>query len=420
MARSDGKFKWVVLFVLVFSAALLNFSNMVFASRPVDVMAQFHMDQAQLTAISSVGVLPGALFSILMGNYFDRHSAKSIRHVGFALLVLAAACQVARVFAFSYVQLFIITFLSGTFFLPTQVLPAKLIGAWFDRSEMAAANGVYGSGAGLGITIAFAVGSLFPTTVSALAFCAGGYVLMALLWVVVVKMPVREADAVGDGASAARVGSSEASVPTVSFKAVLKSRNMWFVMICGGLAAGAPLLLNSYMINAFMANGFPQAYTSVLGVIFNIALVLGAIIPGIIVAKLGRYNIPYFVFCLGGGILIFLTYVLPAGVLTFILLPLGGFLSASSLSMNFARIPLLPLTGDFGAENIGIAGGMNNTAMGVCMFVLPTIAAAVFGTNYLAVFLTLLGFFVVMAVVGGVLIPELGEKGELACRAREK
>ena len=63
---------------------------------------------------------------------------------------------------------------------------------------------------------------------------------------------------------------------------------------------------------------------------------------------------------------------------------------------------------------------MNNTAMGVCMFVLPTIAALVFGTNYLAVFLTLLGFFVVMAIVGGILIPELGEKGELARRARSR
>lgn len=406
---SGGTFKWAVLFVLVFSAALLNFSNMVFASRPVEVMAQFHMDQAQLTAISSIGVLPGALFSIVLGNYFDRHGARSIRYVGFVLLLLAAACQIARVFAFSYVQLFIITFLSGTFFLPTQVLPAKLIEAWFDRSEMAAANGVYGSGAGLGITIAFAVGSLFPTTVSALAFCAGGYVLMALLWAAVAKMPTNA----GEAAPASSDGA-----PAVSVKAVLKSRNMWFVMICGGLASGAPLLLNSYMINAFMANGFPQAYTSVLGVIFNIALVLGAIIPGIIVAKLGRYNAPYFVLCLGGGILIFLTYVLPAGVLTFILLPLGGFLSASSLSMNFARIGLLPLTGDFGPESIGIAGGMNNTAMGVCMFILPTIAALVFGTNYLAVFVTLLGFFVVMAVVGGVLMPELGEKGALAKKAR--
>ena len=414
MGKQGSKFKWVVLFVLVFSAALLNFSNMVFASRPVEVMAQFHMDQAQLTAISSVGVLPGALFSILMGNYFDRHGAKSIRRVGFALLLMAAICQILRVFAFSYVQLFIITFLSGTFFLPTQVLPAKLIEAWFDRSEMAAANGVYGSGAGLGITIAFAVGSLFPTTTSVLAFCAGGYVLMALLWAAVVKMPAR---------AGVRDAQNAADVPVaaqVSFKAVLKSRNMWFVMICGGLASGAPLLLNSYMINAFMANGFPQAYTSVLGVVYNIALVLGAIIPGIVVAKLGRYNLPYLVFCLSGGTLIFLTYVLPAGVITFILLPLGGFLSASSLSMTFARIGLLPLTGDFGPENIGIAGGMNNTAMGVCMFVLPTIAALVFGTNYLAVFLTLLGFFVVMAIVGGILIPELGEKGELARRARSR
>ena len=83
-----------------------------------------------------------------------------------------------------------------------------------------------------------------------------------------------------------------------------------------------------------------------------------------------------------------------------------------------ARISLVPLTGDFGPENIGIAGGMNNTAMGLCMFVLPTIAAVALGDNYLGVFITLLVFFAVMALCGGILLPELGEKGELARRAR--
>ena len=56
--------------------------------------------------------------------------------------------------------------------------------------------------------------------------------------------------------------------------------------------------------------------------------------------------------------------------------------------------------------------------MGLCMFVLPTIAAVALGDNYLGVFITLLAFFVVMALCGGILLPELGEKGELARRAR--
>ena len=182
MAAKGTGFKWAVLAVLVMGTAMLNYSNMVFASRPLDVMAQYGMDQAQLTAISSIAVLPGAFFSIALGNWFDKHGSRGVRYVGAALIALAACCQLWRVYADSYVALFAITFLSGTFFLPTQVLPAKLIEAWFPRRQMGTAMGVFGASAGVGIMAVFAFGSLFPSTTVALLSCAAGFACVALLW----------------------------------------------------------------------------------------------------------------------------------------------------------------------------------------------------------------------------------------------
>lgn len=430
MAAVKGSgFKWAVLFLMVFGAAMLNFSNMVFSARSVDVMAQFNMDQAQLTAISGIGVLPGALFSIVLGSFFDKRGPRSIRYAGAVLLFLAAACQVWRVFAGSYVELFVITFLSGTFFLPTQVLPAKMIESWFERAEMGTAMGVYGAAAGIGITCAFAVGALFPTTTMALAFCAGGYVVVALYWLFAAKLPdaddpdgqvrSRGAGAPGqEGRVPEGQVSATATAPQVSVKAVLRSKNMWLVMICGGLAAGAPLLYNSYIINAFIDKGMDLSLTSVIGVIFNIGLVVGAIVTGFIVSKAGRYNRVYTVFPLVSAAALAASYFLPLGPQTYVLTVVGALFAACTLSVNMARIGLIPLTGDFGPENIGIAGGMNNTAMGVCMFVLPTISAVALGNNYVGVFITLAAFFAIMSICGGILLPELGEKGELARRAR--
>ena len=240
MTKGSG-FKWAVLFLMVFGAAMLNFSNMVFSARSVDVMAQFGMDQAQLTAVSGIGVLPGALFSVFMGGFFDKRGPSSIRFAGAALLLLAAACQVWRVFASSYAELFAITFLSGTFFLPTQVLPAKMIEAWFERSELGTAMGIYGAAAGVGITAAFALGALFPTTTMALAFCACGYVVAAVYWLFAAKLPQSDGGHEARNAQEAAAGGDD-----VSIKAVLKSRNMWLVMVCGGLAAGAPLLFEQF------------------------------------------------------------------------------------------------------------------------------------------------------------------------------
>ncbi|MBR0405678.1 MAG: MFS transporter [Eggerthellaceae bacterium] len=410
MAKKGSGFKWAVLFLMVFGAAMLNFSNMVFSARSVDVMAQFGMDQAQLTAISGIGVLPGALFSVVLGNFFDKRGPSSIRYAGAVLLFLAAACQIWRVFAGTYVELFIITFLSGTFFLPTQVLPAKMIEAWFERSEMGTAMGVYGAAAGIGITAAFAVGALFPTTTMALAFCAGGYVVVAVYWLLAAKLPSSEAPS--------EAASDSGDGPKVSVGAVLKSKNMWLIMICGGLAAGAPLLYNSYIINAFIDKGMEPALTSLVGVLFNIGLVVGAIVTGFIVSKAGRYNRVYTTFPIIAATCLVASYFIPLGPQTFVLTVAGALFAASTLSVNMARIGLIPLTGDFGPENIGIAGGMNNTAMGVCMFVLPTISAVALGNNYVGVFITLFVFFAIMALCGGILLPELGENGELARRAR--
>lgn len=132
--QQKSSMRWVILFILVFGTAMLNFSNLIFASRPTDVMEQFNMTQTQLTAISTVGQLPGAFFSVWLGHMIDK---KGVRMLPGILLALAAACQIWRCFAADYVSLFIITFLAGAFFLPTQILQGKLLGVWFSREEMA-------------------------------------------------------------------------------------------------------------------------------------------------------------------------------------------------------------------------------------------------------------------------------------------
>ena len=400
-----SSYRWAVLFILVLGTAVLNFSNLIFASRPTDVMAQFNMTQGQLTAISTVGQLPGAFFSIWLGHMFDK---KGVRFLPGILLALAAACQIWRIFATDYVSLFIITFLAGTFFLPTQILPGKLLGVWFPREEMGTAMGIYGAAAGVGTTLAFAFGNMFSSISSAFTFIAIGYVIEAVLWFAIAKMP---AEAVPAGPAP--------EAPKGSYKNVFKSKNMWLLMLCGGLSVGAALLLNSYLVNAFLAKGMDPASASSVATTLNICLVIGGVLSGIVVSKVGRYNVPYIVICVGGAILYYIAYMIPVSALTYVLIAIGGIVVSGSIGVNMARIPLLPLTGEFGMEDVGIAGGMNNTAVGIFAFVLPTIVATFVGGNYTVIFTMMAIFLVIIAIIGGVLMPELGEKGKLAQKARE-
>ena len=403
MQQKSSSLRWVILFVLTLGTAMLNFSNLIFASRPVDVMAQFNLSQAQLTAISTVGQLPGAFLSVYLGHLVDK---KGVRWLPGVLLALAAACQIWRIFAGDFISLMIITFCAGALFLPTQILQGKLLGAWFSREQMGFAMGIYGAGAGIGTTLAFAFGGLFPTIQSAFTAIAVGYVIVTILWFVFISMP--------SNAAAGPVP----EMPKGNLSKVFKSKSMWMVMICGGLAVGAALLLNSYIINAFIGKGLDPTAASGIATLLNVCLLIGSILSGIVVSKVGRYNLPYIVICIGGAVLYLLAYLLPISGFTYVLVAVGGIVVAGSIGVNMSRIPLLPMTGEFGPEDIGAAGGMCNTAVGVCAFVIPVIIATFVGDNYTAIFTIMAIFLVIIAIVGGIIMPELGEKGALAKKLR--
>ena len=401
--------RWVVLFTLVVGMIVMNIGNFVFSTNPGPMMAKYNMDQAQLTALTTISLLPGAFFSIILGNFFDKKGPKAVRFVGAAMIAAAALCQLARVYVDSYGVLVVLTFLSGSLFLPTQVLPAKLIGAWFDAKEGSLAMGIYSAAAGTGVLLAFGLAAVVPDTFMSLMICFLAFVLVTVLWVFFGKLP--------EGAPQAF---AQPEAGKGGFKALLKSKNLWMVMLCNGVAASMPTLLNSYLVNVLLAKGMTTEVAALLGMVLSAFMIVGSIVQGSIVAKLGKMNKEYLIACGLAGVLLFAVYPAPNDVLTIVFLCVGGFCAAGGMAVNFGRVSLLPLTGDFGPESIGAAGGMVNTAMGLCGFVLPTLVASIFGANYFAVFATIGAFFILIAIVGGLIIPELGERGELAQKAKQQ
>lgn len=401
--------RWVVLFTLVVGMIVMNIGNFVFSTNPGPMMAKYNMDQAQLTALTTISLLPGAFFSIVLGNFFDKKGPKAVRFVGAAMIAAAALCQLARVYVDSYGVLVVLTFLSGSLFLPTQVLPAKLIGAWFDAKEGSLAMGIYSAAAGTGVLLAFSLAAVVPDTFMSLMICFLAFVLVTVLWVFFGKLP-----------EGALQTSAQPEAGKGGFKALLKSKNLWMVMLCNGVAASMPTLLNSYLVNVLLAKGMTTEVAALLGMVLSAFMIVGSIVQGSIVAKLGKMNKEYLIACGLAGVLLFAVYPAPNDVLTIVFLCVGGFCAAGGMAVNFGRVSLLPLTGDFGPESIGAAGGMVNTAMGLCGFVLPTLVASIFGANYFAVFATIGAFFILIAIVGGLIIPELGERGELAQKAEQQ
>jgi hypothetical protein len=101
------------------------------------------------------------------------------------------------------------------------------------------------------------------------------------------------------------------------------------------------------------------------------------------------------------------------------MIALSGLVVSGSIGINTTRVPLLPLTKEFGMECVATANGVNNTGIGILAFLTPTVVAMIAGANADLVFII---NSIILIGIGllSLTIPELGENGKLAKEARER
>ena len=127
MKQHSSAYKWTVLAILMVGTAILYYSNMIFAVRAPDTMAKFAINEGQLAAISTIGCLPGAFLSVVVGRVLDRKGVKLFTAAG---LILTVACMVWRIFAHTYIELMLATVLIGAFLLPIVSGGSNILAMW--------------------------------------------------------------------------------------------------------------------------------------------------------------------------------------------------------------------------------------------------------------------------------------------------
>ena len=324
MKQHSSAYKWTVLAILMVGTAILYYSNMIFAVRAPDTMAKFAINEGQLAAISTIGCLPGAFLSVVVGRVLDRKGVKLFTAAG---LILTVACMVWRIFAHTYIELMLATVLIGAFLLPVTIVGPKMVGGLFRPDEMPLALGFFGAAGGLGTTLAFATGNVYPSLEAAFTGVSilGGVLLLA--WLLVVREPAGDAGAPVPGAPVKG-----------SLGKVLKSANMWKVMFCSGFAVGSSILINTYLTQAFSANGASVGMASSIGTVLNLCLIIGGILSGAVIGKVGKINVPYAFICIVGGAFYLLAYLLPISGFTYVLVALGGLVCSGSVAAADRRL----------------------------------------------------------------------------------
>ena len=403
--------KWIILLMLVLGTAILNYSNMIFASHGADVMSLYGCTATQLAAITSVTYLPGAFLSIFIGRMMDKRGAKGIMVV---CMIAATVLFFLRTILTSYWPLFLCTLLAGIFLVCTAVAPAKLIAGWFPPKEIPIAMGIYGSAPGVGIALAFLT-SVFTSNIKVqLWIVTVASLVLAVMWI-----------AFGQEIAAGKEAPVNENGPKPSMKRLLKNKNLLIVTWCSFVGCGNCLGVNTYLVTALVEKGMAIGNAAMLATILNFFIIAGGILSGWVVSKMKNINIPYTVSCILGGVCPLLVWLLPVGAFTYIFAFLAGFGFAGAVAINMGRVPLLPLTKEISMEEIGTANGICNVGISLGGFLMPIIVAAIAeaisktdGISFNAVFIICCVVFIATMLLA-FMIPELGENGKLAKAARK-
>lgn len=389
---------WLMVLFFTLFMAFMTYNLILFPAHAVDTMTTYGVGQAALTTLTSVASVVGVFTGILFGRILD---TKGPRKTIMIFLAIGIVLFFARAFIVNYPLLIALTFLASACVGVCQVAAPKVLDTWFPKEKVGSMVSFQVAGAGIGSAGGFALGAVISLH-TALLSVAIIYLLLLLFWVAIGKEGPYKAEA-----------AALAGVPTGGTKAVLKSSYLWLITIAYSLGVTATLLINTYLVNAFIAKGLPVAGAAMMGSVLNLALLAGGFLASFIVAKTRRFNPLLIIVLIVGAGLELVAWFTPLGATTWVFMAAGGLVLGGCLGLCVGRVPLIPMTGQFSSELIGTATGAVETIKGIISFILPIVVATICGTNFNAIFIIFFVACVVAAITGAVLVPELGEKGKV-------
>ena len=394
--KDSGRAMGIVAFFTLFMA-IMTFNLIVFPACALSTMKVLGVGQAELTTLTSVTSVVGVFGGIIFGRMLD---TKDVRKSIMTFMAIGVVLFFVRAFMTSYIPVMILTFLASFCVGICQVAGPKVVATWFPPENVGTAMSFLNAGAGIGSALGFAVGGILGIK-NAMLLVGILYLALLIFWLVIggegpYKMEMPPVQNAGNGSGA-----------------VYKSKNLWMIIIAFSMAVTSSQLVNSYMINSFVSKGLSPASASAMGTALNLSLLIGGFIMTAILNSVKKFNPLLAVAMIGSAILILAGWFLPIGTITWVCVILGGLFFGGSLGLCAGRIPLLPMTGDFGPENIGAASGFNETIKGIIGFVLPIVVANALGTNFNGIFIVFAICCVICTVSGSLMIPELGERGKL-------
>jgi len=373
-----------------------NYTQYQLSPLATQLMGGFQLSMSQFSAIFSAPMIPAIFIGLISGLLVDKYGMKVI--IGIAL-ILTALGTCLRIFADNYLSLYLTMIMVGlgaTFLNPNS---AKIVGSYFPPEKISSRVSILLASATLAMTVGMATTALFPSVKSAFSVAAGISIIAALLWILLMKDPKRDAAESGPVSS---VSMKE------SLGIVLKSKAIWVVGFClfGMLACN--VAMSSFLPTALIGRGISAVSAGIYSSITTVGYLVGCLVMPIVTNKIGRMKPVLFILAILAGIGAALAWSMPQGVL----LGSGLFLTGAAISGMMPLLFSLPIQlKDIGAKYAGTAGGFTSTLELLGAVLIPTYVITPIAGSNMSLFFLLCGVCMIAVAALVLLLPEvMGEK----------
>lgn len=398
------RYRWVVLAIAWFCFMTTLWSWYVIPGRVHDLMPSLALTESQFSMLLTAPTL-AAVFSCIPGGLLaDRYGVRWVVGAG---TMLAGIAGIGRVFCTSFGPQFAMMFLIGIgigFVMPN--VP-KIVGVWFSPSESGRAVGIVMSGMSAGLAIGVGTAAIFSSWQQAFLITGVITLVMAGLWLALVRSAPTPITATAQSAHAAPVSIGESLRHSVKQKSIwlLSAAEFLFYIAFVGVTGTLPHMLET--VHGVSPEVAGAASSAVL-----FAGIAGMIIGPMISDRIGLRKPVIGISMAAAAILIFFGWFTAMSIATWVLIIVGGLVLAFGLPL-LLTLPLeLPEFGQRyagGATGIMLALGNLGGFISAPYIFVPVAQAAGPTIAYLAC-------LVPTACIGALLIP-ITETGRKAKRA---
>lgn len=388
-------YRWVIL-AIVWAATFVGIApQFQVAALAFKIVPDLNLSLTQFSMIFSAPMLGSVFISVPSGALGDRFGVKKVVTLGFVFSIVGVYF---RYLAHDFSTFFILMFLSGLSSALLNANISKLVGAWFPLEQMGTAMGINYTGAGLGMAIGLSTATLFPST--KMAYTTAGYLMLivAILWVILVKdKPAGTPD-------------RPVMSATQYFREVTKSKNVWLVGMGLMVFMGCNMVFSGNFSNALnAARGVDPQTASLMTSLVTLGSVFGSLVGPMLSDRIGRIKPFLAPVAILGALSMYLAWN-SSGIITWLTLPVLGFMMGVSLPLLMSFPILLP---EIGPTYAGSAGGLIATMQLIGAFFVPSFIVAPLANNSFDVLFLLASILYFLSGVILYFLPELGTKARL-------